>query len=119
MDEFIEDEGKLGHGFTSADELEQIDLGDGSKPRPTYISARSDLEYKKQLIKLLREFKECFAWEYHEMPGLDRSIVEHRLPIKPGYKPHQQHPRRCKPAILPDIKAEISRLIEANFIRQC
>jgi hypothetical protein len=26
MDQFIEDEGKLGHGFTSADELEKIDL---------------------------------------------------------------------------------------------
>ena len=39
MDEFIEDEGKLGHGFTSADILEEVDLGDRDKPRPTYISA--------------------------------------------------------------------------------
>ena len=28
MDEFLEDEGKLGHRFTSADALEEIDLGD-------------------------------------------------------------------------------------------
>jgi hypothetical protein len=35
MDQFIEDEGKVGHGFTSANKLEKIDLGDGSKPRPT------------------------------------------------------------------------------------
>jgi hypothetical protein len=53
------------------------------------------------------------------MPGLDRSIVEHRLPIKPGYRPYQQGARRCDPKILPDIKAEITRLIEAKFIRQC
>jgi hypothetical protein len=39
MEQFIEDEGKLGHGFTLAGELEKIDLGDGSKQRPTYISA--------------------------------------------------------------------------------
>jgi hypothetical protein len=32
-DQFIEDEGKLGHMFTSADELEKIGFGDGSKPR--------------------------------------------------------------------------------------
>jgi len=37
------------------------------------------------------------------MPGLDRSIVEHRLPIKYGFRPHQH---RCNPNILPDIKAE-------------
>ena len=53
------------------------------------------------------------------MPGLDRSIVEHRLPIIPEYQPYQPGARRCNPKILPDIKAEITRLIEANFIRQC
>ena len=53
------------------------------------------------------------------MPGLDRSIVEHHFPIKPGYRPHQQGSRWCNPKILPDIKAEITKLIEAKFIRQC
>jgi hypothetical protein len=90
MDQFIEDEGKLGHGFTSADELEKIDLGDGSKPGPTYISANLEAEHKRELIALLKEFKDCFAWEYYEMPGLDRSIIEHRLPIKPEY-PHSNN----------------------------
>ena len=53
------------------------------------------------------------------MPGLDRSIVEHHLPIKLGYRPYHQGARRCNPKVLPDIKAEITRLIEAKFIRQC
>jgi hypothetical protein len=87
MNQFIEDEWKIGHVFTSANELEKIDLGDGSKPRPTYISASLEEEYQKELITFLKEFKDCFAWEYYEMPGLDRSIVEHRLPIKLGYRP--------------------------------
>ena len=119
MDQFIEDEGKFRHGFTSADELEKIDHGDGSKPRPTFISAKLDPEYKAALIALLREFKDCFAWEYYEMPGLDRSIVEHRLPIKPGYRPFKQRLRPCNDKVLPDIKADITKLLEAGFIRQC
>jgi len=53
------------------------------------------------------------------MPGSDRSIVEHRLPIKSGFRRHQQPARRCNPNILPDIKAKITKLIEAKFIRQC
>ena len=106
MDEFLEDEGKLGHGFTSADALEEVDIGDGDRSRPTFISAKLDPEYKQELVKLLKEYKYCFAWEYYEMPGLDRSIVEYRLPIKPGYRPHQQGSRRCNLKILPDIKAE-------------
>ena len=119
MDRFLEEDGKLGHGFTSADELERIDLGDGSKPRQTFISAKLGQEYKIELIALLREFKDCFAWEYYEMPSLDRSIVEHRLPIKLGYRPFKQRPRPCNDKVLPDIKAKITKLLEAGFIRQC
>jgi hypothetical protein len=29
---------KLGYGFTSADELEEINIGPGDKPRPTFVS---------------------------------------------------------------------------------
>jgi hypothetical protein len=68
---------------------------------------------------LLKEYKDCFAWEYYEMPGLDHSIVEPRLPIKPGHRPHHQLARCCNPKILPDIKAEITRLIKAKFIKRC
>ena len=79
MDQFIDDNGKLGHGFTSADVLVEVDIGDGDRPRPTFISAKLDPEYKQELVKLLKEYKYYFAWEYYEMPGLDRSIVEHRI----------------------------------------
>jgi hypothetical protein len=120
MDSLIDDdEGKMGKGFTSADELEAVDIGHGDKPRPTYISAKLDPEYKKELIALLKEYKDYFAWEYYEMPGLDRKLVEHRLSIKPGYRLHKQPPRRIKPEIMVDVKAEITRLYEAKFIRQC
>jgi hypothetical protein len=53
------------------------------------------------------------------MPGLDRSIVEHRLPIKPGLRPYAQPPRKFNPNILGEIKDEIQRLTEAGFIRPC
>jgi hypothetical protein len=82
-----------------------------------YISTKLDPEYKQELIQLLKECKDCFAWEYYEMPGLDRSILEHWLPIKPAHRPYQQPARCCNPKILPDIKAEITHLIEAKFIR--
>jgi hypothetical protein len=35
-------DGKLGYRFTSADELEEIDIGPGDKPRPTFISKKLD-----------------------------------------------------------------------------
>jgi hypothetical protein len=113
-------DGKLGRGFMSADKLEEVDIGNGDKPRPTFISANLDSSFRKEFIKLLKEYKDFFAWDYSEMPGLDRSIVEHRLPIKPGFRPYKQPPRKIyKDEVLADVKKEVERLIEANFIRPC
>ena len=39
-------DGKLGHGFISVDELEEIDIGPRDRPRPTYVSAKLNPEYK-------------------------------------------------------------------------
>jgi len=46
MDRFADD-GKLGQGFTSADDLIEVDIGSGDKLRPTFISAKLDTEYKQ------------------------------------------------------------------------
>jgi hypothetical protein len=117
MDSPINDtEGKLGQGFMLADELEAVDIGPGDRPRPTYISAKLDTEYKQELIVMLKELRDCFAWEYYEMPRLDRTIVEHRLPIKLGYRPFKQALRKINPKIMEDVKIEITRLYEAKFI---
>ena len=50
------------------------------------------------------------------MPGLDLSIFEHQLSIKPGYRPFKQALRRFNPNVLDDIKKETKRLLEAKFI---
>jgi hypothetical protein len=70
-------DGKLGRGFMSADKLEEIDIGNGDKPRLTFISANLESSFREGLINLLKEYKDFFAWDYSEMPGLDPSIVEH------------------------------------------
>jgi hypothetical protein len=108
-------DGKLGREFMSADKLEEMDIEDGDKPRLIFIGTNLDSGLREELIKLLKVYK-----DYSEMPGLDRSIVEHWLPIKPGYKPYKQPPRNIyKDEVLADVKKEVERLIEAKFIRPC
>ncbi|KAK1621182.1 hypothetical protein QYE76_026699 [Lolium multiflorum] len=112
-------DGKLGYGFTSADELEEVDIGPGDKPRPTFISKKLDPHLRSQMIALLKEYPDCFAWDYTEMPGLDRSIIEHRLPLKKGFRPFQQRARQMKAEILEEVKKEIEKMLAAGFIRPC
>jgi hypothetical protein len=83
----LANDGKLGYGFMSADELEEIDNGPGDKRQPTFISKRLDPSLREPMIALLKEYSNCFAWDYTEMPGLDRRIIEHQLPLKKGFQP--------------------------------
>ena len=47
--------GKLGHGFMSASELKEMDIGPRNRCKPTYMSAKLNPEYKPELIDLLKE----------------------------------------------------------------
>jgi hypothetical protein len=113
----LTDDGKLGYRFTSADELEEIDIGPGDKPRPTFISKKLSPCLRELMIALLKEYADCFAWDYTEMPGLDRSIVKHRLPLKKGFWPFQQRARQMKAEVLEEVKKEVEKMLEAGFIR--
>ena len=117
--EDFDDMDKLCQGFTSADPLEKVDIGDGTIPRPTFVNKNLSAEYKADLVNLLKEYVDCFAWEYHEMPGLSRDLVEHYLSIKASFRPYKQLVRHFNPIIYDRSKAEINRLLDAGFIRSC
>ena len=122
MCEAIEDLGdldKLGQGFTSADPLEKVDIGDVTFPRLTFVNANLSNDCNADLIKLLKEYVDCFAWEYTEMPGLSRDLVEHQLPIKADFRPYKQPSMHFNPVMYDRIKEEINHLLDAGFIRSC
>lgn len=56
------------------DQLEEVDLGDGTIKKPTYISVNIDLSLKIQMVELL--LKDYFTWDYDEIPGLSWDLVE-------------------------------------------
>jgi hypothetical protein len=60
---------------------------------------------------------QCVEREYKEMLGLERKLVEHRLPIKPGLRPHKQPTRNFSQKIIGRVKEEVDRLLKAGFIQ--
>ena len=52
----FDDIDKLGQGFTSADPLEKVDIGDRSIPRPTFVNANLSDDCKADLTKLLKKY---------------------------------------------------------------
>jgi hypothetical protein len=64
MIEEFRDLDKLGQGFTSVDSLEEIDIGDGKTPRPTFVNKTLETDHRDEMIDLLKEYSDCFAWNY-------------------------------------------------------
>ena len=104
--------------FSPDMELETINLDDDPNvQRPTSVNAALPPLEKAQLISLLKEYIDVFAWEYHEMPGLDPNLVAHALNVELRAKPVVQHMRTFHPDVKAQIIQEIQKLLTAGFIK--
>jgi len=72
------------------DKITQINLGDETNPKPNFISESLSPSEKEDLISLVREYINVFAWNYEDMPGLDPRVAMHRLNINSNVKPVKQ-----------------------------
>ena len=100
------------------EELEEVDLGsDSQEPRPISISASLMETEKSKLISLLKEFKDVFAWDYNEMPGLDPRLVAHTLNMDPEARPMAQPARIFHIEIEGQIVKEVQKLLATGFIK--
>ena len=57
-----------------------------------------------------------FAWSYEDMPGLDRDIIEHHILTYPKARLVKQKLRRLRPEWVENIREEIAKQIQANFL---
>uniref|UniRef100_F6HSC5 Uncharacterized protein n=1 Tax=Vitis vinifera TaxID=29760 RepID=F6HSC5_VITVI len=64
-------------------DTEIVDFGTADQPRELRIGSGLSTDERDSLIQLLRSYLDVFAWSYEDMPGLDPSIVQHRLPLLP------------------------------------
>eukprot|EP00253_Pinus_taeda_P018125 PITA_18125 len=71
---------------------------------------------KQKLMKLLKENKEAFAWDYTEMKGISPELCTHRIYIKEGSHPVCQPQRRMNPNLREIVKEELQKLLNAGFI---
>ena len=65
---------------------------------------------------LFNEFDDIFSRSYEEMPGIDPSIVEHKIRTYPDTKPVQQNLRPVNPRKAATVKAEVEKLLKSGFI---
>ncbi|XP_059289897.1 uncharacterized protein LOC132043422 [Lycium ferocissimum] len=99
------------------DETEIVNLGDDEIVKETRISIHLEAERKQELLELLKQYVDVFAWSYDDMPRLSTDIVSYRLLTDPTRPPIKQKPRKFNPDLSLTIKEEVTKQIKANVVR--
>ncbi|XP_031127529.1 uncharacterized protein LOC116029621 [Ipomoea triloba] len=76
------------------------------------------IDLRENIIKVLQKFKNIFAWGPEDMPGVDRSVICHRLSIQPGFKPVKQKKRHLSSERREFVKKETATLLTVGHIRE-
>jgi hypothetical protein len=71
--------------------LEEFEIGDpGKKVR---IGSQLPQLQKEDLVALLRRNSDVFAWSHEDMPGIDPSVIVHKLNVDPNHRLVKQRRR--------------------------
>ena len=96
---------------------EMVNLADeGKNDKPAKIGVNFPKDMKPELIALLKEFKEIFAWSNQDMLGLVIEIVMHRIPVKPECPLVWQALRIMKSDIILKIKEKVEKQLKVGFL---
>uniref|UniRef100_A0A2N9HF94 Uncharacterized protein n=1 Tax=Fagus sylvatica TaxID=28930 RepID=A0A2N9HF94_FAGSY len=99
-------------------ELATIELEDGRPERTTKIGADLPPKIKESLVQFLKDNKDVFAWSHEDMPGINPSVISHKLNVDPSLRPIKQKRRVFAPERNNAIMEEVDKLLAANFIRE-
>ena len=61
---------------------EVVNLGIEEERKKVKIGTTLSPAIRKELIDLLQDYNDVFAWSYQDMSGLDTDIMVHRLPLR-------------------------------------
>uniref|UniRef100_A0A2N9G1P7 Uncharacterized protein n=1 Tax=Fagus sylvatica TaxID=28930 RepID=A0A2N9G1P7_FAGSY len=88
--------------------------GDQATTRECYFASLGT-ETTHQTMKI---DEDVFAWTHEDMPGIDPSVICHRLNIDPSIRPIKQKRRVFAPDRNQAISDEVEKLLTAGFIRE-
>ena len=87
--------------------LADISLDESNPERCTRVGVDLEGKIKEDLVQFLKKNIDVFAWSHEDMPGIDPSIITHRLNVCPSFKPVRQKKRVFAPERDNAVKYEV------------
>ena len=101
---------------TTEENVMEYNIGSEKQPQMIKLSKLLSDDERRKYLSLLKEYKDIFAWSYHDLKTYDTSIIQHKIPLKPNTKPFKQKLRRLNLALLSVIEKEVKKLLDAKII---
>ncbi|VFQ83654.1 unnamed protein product [Cuscuta campestris] len=100
-------------------EMEEVVLfPEGDQEKVVRIGLGLEEDTREEIIRVLRENSVLFAWESKDMPGVDPSVICHKLNIKMDSLPVKQKKRYLSTDRKEFVRKEVKTLLEAGHIRE-
>ncbi|KAK0583404.1 hypothetical protein LWI29_036581 [Acer saccharum] len=97
---------------------QEVALDPEDSSRTVKVGTSLSVHVKTQLVTLLRNYKDVFAWSHEDMLGVDPRVISHHLSINPEFRPVVQKRRLFNPERSVVIKKEVEKLLSAGSIRE-
>ena len=98
------------------EELEEVRLEDTRPERTTKIGILASFPVCQTITTFLRNNQDVFTWNHEDMPGIDPSVMVHKLNVSPSFPPVRQKKRVFAWERDKAIAEEVRKLLKAGFI---
>ena len=71
----------------SVEELEEVTLDESRPERTTRMGMLANQPVRQALATFLKMNRDVFAWSHEDMPGIDPSVIVHRMNMNPTSSP--------------------------------
>ncbi|GAA0170339.1 hypothetical protein LIER_40935 [Lithospermum erythrorhizon] len=100
------------------EEVECIPFSEKDQEKIFRVGTKLDKRHTSQLIELIREFADVFAWGTVDMPGMDPAMALHPLHVDPLFPPLKQRKRTFSEKKNVAIREEVANLLKTGAIRE-
>jgi hypothetical protein len=100
-----------------SDHLE-VNIGTKEEPRMVKVGKSTPIEEIKEIIELLREYRDVLAFTYDELKVYREDVIQHVIPLKEESKPFRQKLRQINPKLVPLVQKELQKMLAARIIAQ-
>jgi hypothetical protein len=99
-----------------AEEALEFNIGTEMDPRMVKIGKGTTKKERKEILELIREFRDTFAWNYDDLKAYKGDVIQHVIPLVEGAKPFRQKSRHINLKLVGQIQKELQKMVDAGII---